>query len=71
VLPPQVIVRIRSRTFLLATASGMMISVAMFGAIGYMPTYLQMVHGDSMTMKIPVNTTAIAISPKICAEAQS
>ena len=26
---------------------------------------------DSMTMKIPVNTTAIAISPKICAEAQS
>ena len=39
----------RSRTFLLATASGMMISVAMFGAIGYMPTYLQMVHGASAT----------------------
>ena len=39
----------RSRTFLLATAAGMMISVAMFGAIGYMPTYLQMVHGASAT----------------------
>ena len=26
-----------------------MISVAMFGAIGYMPTYLQMVHGASAT----------------------
>ena len=39
----------RNRTFLLATSAGMMISVAMFGAIGYMPTYLQMVHGASAT----------------------
>ncbi|WP_144790649.1 MDR family MFS transporter [Kocuria palustris] len=39
----------RSRTFVLATVAGMMISVAMFGAIGYMPTYLQMVHGASAT----------------------
>lgn len=39
----------RNRTFLLATIAGLMISVAMFGAIGYMPTYLQMVHGASAT----------------------
>lgn len=39
----------RNRTFVLSTVAGLLISVAMFGAIGYMPTYLQMVHGASAT----------------------
>lgn len=40
----------RSRNFVLATAAGLFIGVAMFGAIGYMPTYLQMVTGASATV---------------------
>ena len=39
----------RDRNFNLATASGLLTSVAMFGAIGYMPTYLQMATGASAT----------------------
>lgn len=37
------------RNFNLATASGLLTSVAMFGAIGYLPTYLQMATGASAT----------------------
>jgi len=35
----------RHRNFNLATAAGLLIGVAMFGAIGYLPTYLQMTFG--------------------------
>lgn len=37
----------RDRNFNLATAAGLFIAVAMFGAIAYMPSYLQMVTGLS------------------------
>ncbi|MGB3330587.1 MAG: MDR family MFS transporter [Thermomicrobiales bacterium] len=39
----------RDRNFNLATIAGLVIAIAMFGAIGYMPTYLQMVHGFTAT----------------------
>ena len=46
------------RNFNLTTVAGLLIGVAMFGAIGYMPTYLQMVHGvdatDSGLLMIPM-----------------
>ena len=38
-----------SRNFNLATISGMIIAIGMFGAISYMPTYFQMVYGYSAT----------------------
>ena len=37
------------RNFVLATTAGLAVAVAMFGAIGYLPTYLQMVKGYSAT----------------------
>jgi len=39
----------RELNFNLTTLAGLFIGVAMFGAIGYMPTYLQMVHGVDAT----------------------
>ncbi|WP_062072519.1 MDR family MFS transporter [Demequina sediminicola] len=39
----------RDRNFNAATFAGLMIGIAMFGAIGYMPTYIQMVTGVSAT----------------------
>ncbi|WP_417218406.1 MDR family MFS transporter [Arthrobacter sp.] len=39
----------KNRNFVLTTFSGLMIGIAMFGAIGYMPTYLQMVTGYGPT----------------------
>ncbi|MHA7292588.1 MDR family MFS transporter [Arthrobacter sp. HLT1-21] len=39
----------RERNFNLTTAGGLLIGVTMFGAIGYLPTYLQMVTGASAT----------------------
>jgi EmrB/QacA subfamily drug resistance transporter len=39
----------RERNFILTTAGGLLIGVTMFGAIGYLPTYLQMVTGASAT----------------------
>ncbi|GAA4754439.1 MFS transporter [Gordonia alkaliphila] len=38
------------RNFVLTTIAGLMIGVAMFGALGYMPTYIQMVTGVSATV---------------------
>ena len=38
-----------NRNFTLTTASGLIIGVAMFGALAYMPTYLQMVTGVGAT----------------------
>ncbi|WP_307785322.1 MDR family MFS transporter [Microbacterium hibisci] len=40
----------RSRNFVLATVAGLFIGVAMFGAIAYLPTYLQMVTGVNATV---------------------
>lgn len=40
----------RRRNFVLTTAAGLMVGIAMFGAIGYMPTYLQMVAGLNATV---------------------
>lgn len=39
----------RERNFILTTSGGLLIGVTMFGAIGYLPTYLQMVTGASAT----------------------
>ena len=39
----------RERNFVLTSVSGLMVGIAMFGAIGYMPTYLQMVTGVDAT----------------------
>lgn len=38
-----------NRNFVLATSAGLFIGVAMFGAVSYMPTYLQMVTGVGAT----------------------
>ncbi|HEY5821696.1 MAG TPA: MDR family MFS transporter [Propionibacteriaceae bacterium] len=40
----------RHRNFTLATVSGLVMAVAMFGTIAYLPTYLQMVTGLTPTM---------------------
>lgn len=40
----------RSRNFVLATVAGLFIGIAMFGAIAYLPTYLQMVTGVTATV---------------------
>lgn len=46
------------RNFSLSTAAGLLIGVAMFGCMAYLPTYIQMVHGLSPTaagmMMIPM-----------------
>lgn len=39
----------RERNYTLTTAAGLIIGVAMFGCLAYMPTYIQMVHGLSPT----------------------
>ena len=39
----------RDRNFTLTTAAGLLTGIAMFGAIGYLPTYLQMTFGASAT----------------------
>jgi EmrB/QacA subfamily drug resistance transporter len=39
----------RDRNFNLTTGAGLIIGIAMFGAIAYLPTYLQMVTGKSAT----------------------
>ena len=39
----------RERNFTATTLAGLVLAVAMFGAIAYLPTYLQMVHGLSPT----------------------
>ena len=39
----------RNRSFNLATAGGLLAGISMFGAVAYLPTYLQMVTGASAT----------------------
>ena len=46
VIPPALF---RDRNFNLATAAGLCVGIMMFGTIGYMPTYLQMVTGVDAT----------------------
>lgn len=56
----------RSRNFVLATTAGMLVSVAMFGAMSYMPTYFQMAAGASATeaglLMIPMMATFLTTS---------
>ncbi len=40
----------RSRNFVLATSVGLFIGIAMFGALAYLPTYLQIVTGTNATV---------------------
>lgn len=46
IMPPNLF---RARNFNLTTAAGLIIGTAMFGAMAYMPTYLQMVTGANAT----------------------
>lgn len=46
ILPLQLL---RNRTFIVCTLVGMLTMAAMFGAMGYLPTYLQMVYGLTPT----------------------
>lgn len=58
--------------FNLTTASGLLIGVAMFGAIGYMPTYMQMVTGVDPTgaglLMIPM-MAGLLIASIVCGQA--
>ncbi|MDO8381685.1 MAG: MDR family MFS transporter [Microbacterium sp.] len=40
----------RNRNFVLATSAGLVIGIAMFGTLAYLPTYLQMVTGVNATV---------------------
>ncbi|RAV33223.1 MDR family MFS transporter [Corynebacterium heidelbergense] len=46
------------RNFVLTTTAGLIVGIAMFGTLGYLPTYIQMTHGMSPTaaglMMIPM-----------------
>jgi len=54
------------RNFVLATIAGLLVSVAMFGAIGYLPTYFQMSVGASATeaglLMIPMMASLLVTS---------
>jgi EmrB/QacA subfamily drug resistance transporter len=50
----------RNRTFTAATVAGLVMAVAMFGAIAYLPTYLQMVNGLGATGAGLVMLTLVA-----------
>lgn len=56
----------RDRNFVLTTVAGLCMGIAMFGAIGYMPTYLQMVLGVDATqaglLMIPMMGTMLVTS---------
>lgn len=47
IIPPALF---RDRNFNLTTVAGLLVGVAMFGAIGYLPTYLQMTFGADATL---------------------
>ncbi|KAA9394270.1 MFS transporter [Kocuria coralli] len=55
-----------NRSFTLTMLAGLFMGIAMFGALGYMPTYLQMVHGASATesglLMIPMMACMLATS---------
>ena len=56
----------RDRNFNMTTIAGLFVSVAMFGALGYMPTYFQMATGVSATaaglLMIPMMAALLASS---------
>lgn len=49
-----------ARNFSLVTSAGLIIGVAMFGVLAYLPTYIQMVHGLSPTAAGLMMTPAMA-----------
>lgn len=49
-----------ARNFSLATSAGLIIGVAMFGCLAYLPTYIQMVHGLGPTAAGLMMTPAMA-----------
>ena len=59
----------KNRNMVLTTAAGMVLGLAMFGVLGYMPTYLQMVHTLTPTkaglMMIPMMLGMIGTSTTI------
>lgn len=59
----------KNRNMALTTASGTMMGLAMFGVLGYMPTYLQMVHTMTPTeaglMMIPMMAGLIGTSTSV------
>ena len=59
----------KNRNMVLTTAAGMMLGLAMFGVLGYMPTYLQMVHTLTPTkaglMMIPMMLGMIGTSTTV------
>ncbi|MHA7269565.1 MDR family MFS transporter [Arthrobacter sp. HLT1-20] len=56
----------KNRNFNLTTVAGLLTGIAMFGAIGYMPTYLQMATGYSATeaglLMIPMMACLLVVS---------
>ncbi|MFF0990781.1 MDR family MFS transporter [Kocuria nitroreducens] len=56
----------RERNFVLTTLAGLLTGVAMFGALGYLPTYLQMVFGVDATrsglLMVPMMGTLLVTS---------
>jgi EmrB/QacA subfamily drug resistance transporter len=59
IMPPWLF---RQRDFLVATIAGVIASVAMFGLLGYLPTYLQIVRGfDATTSGLAVMPVSIGI----------
>ncbi|MEV7649722.1 MDR family MFS transporter [Arthrobacter sp. NPDC089319] len=56
----------RDRNFIMTTIAGLFVSVAMFGALGYMPTYFQMATGVTATaaglLMIPMMAALLASS---------
>ena len=56
----------KNRNFNLTTIAGLLTGIAMFGAIGYMPTYLQMATGYSATeaglLMIPMMACLLVVS---------
>ncbi|MFI7742082.1 MDR family MFS transporter [Kocuria rhizosphaericola] len=56
----------RERNFVLTTVAGLLTGVAMFGALGYLPTYLQMVFGVDATasglLMVPMMGTLLVTS---------
>lgn len=56
----------KNKNFALTTAAGLIIGITMFGVLGYLPTYMQMVHGISATeagyMMIPMMVGMLGLS---------
>ncbi|WP_151548860.1 MULTISPECIES: MDR family MFS transporter [Corynebacterium] len=55
-----------NRNFALTTTVGLVLGITMFGVLGYLPTYMQMVHGFNATeagfMMIPMLVSMLSVS---------